>query len=281
MKKHKFLSSTAVVALFAAFIFILPYFGKISSVFIKDTYPNISSENINTVTLQKGDFIVLGSYLNEPILWRVADIDKNNRPMLISEYVISFKAYDAAGKSEVHNGSDYEKCGSPIWKTSTLNQWLNSNEDKVNWKYSAPSAENMHEGLRPYDDEAGFLSKYNFSENQYSMIYDNNGERVFLPNKKTILKKLPKSAHNKKCTKACALNDSSPYGATHGYVWYWTSEKANSNRVSLIVKTSGGDAFYKGLPFDSSIGVCPALYLTSSEINASGDGSIETPYHVS
>lgn len=281
MKKHKFLSSAAVIALFAAFLFALPYFGKMPSVFIKDTRPNISSENAHTAALKSGDFVIFGSYLNEPILWRVADIDKNNRPLLISEYVLCMKAYDAAGKSEAHKGSDYEKCGSPVWETSTLNQWLNSNEDKVNWKYSEPSSENVNEGLRPYNDEPGFLNKKNFTDRQYSLIY-NGKYRVFLPDKNTILKKLPKTAYNKKCTKAFVASDNTPYTAgLGGYIWYWTPKPANSNRVSLVVKTSGSDAFYKGLPFDSSIGVCPALYLTSSDLTVSGNGSIETPYCIS
>lgn len=280
MKNHKFLSSAAVVALFAAFLFILPYFGKMSSVFIKDTEPNISSESAHTAELKKGDFVIFGSYLNEPILWRVADIDKNNRPLLISEYVLCMKAYDAAGKSETHKDSDYEKCGSPKWETSTLRQWLNSNEYKVNWKYSVPSAENVHDGLRAYENEAGFLNQKNFTERQYSLIYNGN-DRVFLPDKNTILKKLPKTAYNKKCTRAFAVSDDTPYSAgLGGYVWYWTPKPANSNRVSLVVKTSGSDAFYKDLPFDSSIGVCPALYLASSDLTVSGNGSRETPYYI-
>lgn len=282
MKKHPWRIPMLICTLTALLLCVLPAVGRFTVTLLPDTAAEISTEPPVQVQLKSGDFVTFGTYLQEPILWRVVQTDDQGRAMLLSEYVLCMKSYDAAGKNEkVHCGSDYEKCGSPAWETSTLRQWLNSREEKITWKYCPPSSENVSNSSNAYDNEAGFLSEKNFTISQYNLIDSSGADRVFLPTEKELLKLLPKDKLSKKCTKSSLLNDNSSFSsALGGNVWYWTPVKANSNRVSLVVKTSASDAFYKALPFDSSIGVCPALYLSSSDVLASGDGRIENPYHI-
>ena len=125
-------------------------------------------------TIKIGDYIILGKYYNEPILWRCADISDKGTLML-SDKILCLKAYDANGNSDFHyvSGafSDIRKqYGSNCWEDSNLRQWLNSNEMNVNWTHDAPTQANVYGGYNPYDNETGFLSSENFTVDELDVI---------------------------------------------------------------------------------------------------------------
>jgi hypothetical protein len=55
-------------------------------------------------TIKVGDYVLFGSYNDEPILWRC--IDTENGVMLLSEYILCMKAYDAAENFSKKNGAE-------------------------------------------------------------------------------------------------------------------------------------------------------------------------------
>lgn len=108
-----------------------------------------------------GDYILFSTYLDEPILWRVIDRDESGDPLLLSEYIITLKAFDASG--DKYTDSRRQKYGSSYWIDSNIRQWLNSADKKIKWKMNEPSAENLWCGFNPYNEESGFLSDDNFT----------------------------------------------------------------------------------------------------------------------
>lgn len=229
------------------------------------------------IVLVTGDYVCFGSYLNEPIIWKVLNIEPNGKTLLISEKIICFKAFNACGQGDKENiDSDIEAFGSSKWETSTLKQWLNSSEKTVSYSHSSPKKECVYKGYNAYDDEPGFLCDDNFSDSQRKII---SCEGIFIPSKEMLQKNLSKSELKKNCTQTAASYNSSPYIVLPQQTyWYWTSSALNKSNVSVIAVTSSG-SFYKTLAFDSSTGVCPALYLNSNKVNIeNGNGTLSEPY---
>lgn len=149
-----------------------------------------AKEAVPESKLNIGDYMELGSYNGEKILWRCVNLDKNGM-MLISDKVISVKPFDFAGESE--NGShargrnsDRKKYGSNYWNDSNIKCWLNSNATVGNIVWlcgNAPIAKNVLTTFNGYADEAGFKS--GFSDNELTAV-----KNVTL---KTILDRYEKS----------------------------------------------------------------------------------------
>ena len=140
-----------------------------------------------------GQFIKMGNYYGEPILWRCINIDGNG-PLILADSILTLKSFDASGSHYYLNG-DYqldspvrndknvdtneplyanrERTGSNLWETSTLRAWLNSSAiaGEVEWLGGVrPDSESVRYGENAYDNEAGFLSSENFSDEEVSVI---------------------------------------------------------------------------------------------------------------
>lgn len=229
-----------------------------------------------TAKLGDGDYIVFGKYKDREILWRVLDTDQDKGALILSEYVLCFKAFDASGyDGKAHKETDASLYGSSSFETSTLKKWLNSKEEKVDYGEYAPTKENVYNGYNAYDNEKGFLCSDNFTDEQLALIGDDG---VFLPSTANIKKYLGKSAA-KRCADSALQGDDSAYISPKSKaVWYWTGDGIPTNNVSVTTVTSSG-TFYKTLAYDSMTGVCPALYLKKAEVTVqSGDGSKDSPY---
>lgn len=141
------------------------------------------------------------------------------------------------------------------WATSDLKLWLNN--------------------------ENGFLSDNNFTESQKRIISTNtDGEKMFLLSKQQ-LQKISESKRAKAPTVSAIKYDGSDKLVIRRNCWYWTSSpiETNSSSVAAVTQTGG---FYKTLPTDALMGVCPAFYLESKTVTiCGGDGSAEKPYVVS
>ncbi len=272
--KKLFVSALAAVVVLAV---AAPYLLKAVSGFItEETAVDISSyTDSHTLTeLEKGDYVLFGSYLGEPILWQVIKTENDGRVLMMTHHVITFKAFDAAGKSEAFHESDSEKYGSAVWENSTLRQWLNSDEENVSYSHCLPEGKSVFGGYNAYADEKGFLHKDNFDDNLKQLIADDG---IFVPDK-NMLEGVSKRA--KSATKSALLSNESPYVASGVRpVWYWTSSPVNSNNVSVTTVTSSG-GYYKALAYDGLTGVAPALYLNDATVLGSGDGTFDKPYLV-
>lgn len=163
------------------------------------TNVNISAAESKTFdiggkTATVGDYFQMGTYNNEPILWRCVDVDENG-PLILSDKVLCLKAFDAAGDNT--NGSHglnnslgemRRSYGSDYWADSNIRDWLNSdaNAGEVVWTCgNAPSKDNLemrgldeaflsdedkamidryNNNIISYDNEAGFLNGFTESE---------------------------------------------------------------------------------------------------------------------
>jgi hypothetical protein len=219
------------------------------------------------VTLQKGDYIFLGRYLRQPILWRVVAV-KQGRPLLFSEYALCFKAFAA---------SENPLAGSSSWQASALRLWLNSKQSVVAWTGAPPIAANVYEGHNAYASEPGFLSRENFTSGELACIAPGD-DKVFLLTQKQ-LQAIPAARRKKAFTQAALRQDDSPYWNARKYGWYWAADPIATNTQSVVAVTSRS-AFYKSLATDGSMGVCPALYCRAAAFSLCGKGTKAAPYQI-
>jgi len=107
---------------------------------------------IEASSVKIGDYLVMGKYLDEQVLWRCVDIDENG-PLMLADKILTAKAFDAPGAHKYSNGNDQaegealpgatgEPVGYPVywnrtltgtnlWEISKLRSWLNSNQELV------------------------------------------------------------------------------------------------------------------------------------------------------
>lgn len=119
-------------------------------------------------SLETGQYLTFGKYYDEPILWRVINTGEDGSPLLLTEHIISLKAFDAKGKEGTHGLSTMY--GSNYWPDSNIRLWLNSASGKVRWLHNPPTADYLCGGMNPYADESGFLCGPNFSGADRSAI---------------------------------------------------------------------------------------------------------------
>lgn len=275
-RKRKKILKYVALFFFVFVIIVLPFCRHFKNTatysYVGNSYNIVASEE-EKVELKQGDYIFFGQYLGEPILWKVADVTKNGKTLLMSEYILCFKAFDScSGKNRER---DVRKYGSSNWDICTLNQWLNSKNNIVEYRHSIPNAKNVMNGMNAYSKEAGFLNQRNFTSNLSGSIVGD----VFVPSEKMLKKyndgKLPK----KYCTKSAIKNNNSGFIlSTKKAMWYWMKDSVSSNNVSVAAVTSSGSK-YKSLAYDSLTGVCPALYVkTNFVVSIAGNGEMNNPY---
>ena len=117
--------------------------------------------------VQLGDYIQLGSYDGEPILWRCVSVDENGPLMLSDRVLCDSMPYDAQTSensvSGSHRRSSYRsKYGSNHWRDSDMRSWLNSDADagQVKWLCGNPPKDGYIMGGGAYDGKAGFLNGF-------------------------------------------------------------------------------------------------------------------------
>ena len=124
--------------------------------------------------VQLGDYIRLGSYDGEPILWRCVSVDENGPLMLSDRVLCDYMPYDAQTSansiSGSHRRSGYRsKYGSNHWRDSDMRSWLNSDAEtgQVKWLCGNPPTKDHvmeYNGEGAYDDKAGFLNGFTRDE---------------------------------------------------------------------------------------------------------------------
>jgi hypothetical protein len=150
---------------------------------VPSVYFQIFAQATNTIKI--GDYVQMGKYYNEPIIWRCVDIDENG-PLMLSDKILTKKPYDASGSHKYLDGTpqsdDYgmrEDYGSDLWETSNIRSWLNSTATAGNviWLDGCPpsadkvaSADDKGGKYYAYDNEKGFLAGGNFTANEINAI---------------------------------------------------------------------------------------------------------------
>lgn len=135
---------------------------------------------IKAFTINIGDYVQMGKYYDEPILWRCVEIDENG-PLMLSDKIITLKAFDAGGNHKYLDGTDQADSretwrvsfGSNLWETSNIRSWLNSTATagNVTWLDGCPPiANNIDSGYNAYACEKGFLAEGNFTESERKII---------------------------------------------------------------------------------------------------------------
>lgn len=142
-------------------------------------------ENPTVAKTSLGAKITLGTYNNEPIVWRVIHISEDGtRAVALADSIITMKAFDAAegGTFNKLDSADYWKTktadldpetqravrGDNRWERSNIRVWLNSARANVKYEDQAPTSTAMSEKRNGYHTEAGFLSA--FTEEELSAI---------------------------------------------------------------------------------------------------------------
>lgn len=121
------------------------------------------------MSINIGEYVQMGTYYGQPILWRCVDIDENG-PLMLSDKILCIKAYDAGGSdtSGSHGREPgRESYGSNYWADSNIRSWLNSTASAGNVEWlcgNPPVADELYNVYNAYDDEAGFLSNFTESE---------------------------------------------------------------------------------------------------------------------
>jgi len=179
---NKIVCTVLITFIFATHIFLSP--GLIS----KKPVKAFAAAQINI-----GDYMELGTYFGEPILWRCVDQDSNG-PLMLSDRILCLKPFDAAGKHKYPDGTSQfditaqrerdsitkqyiylnrNSAGSNLWEPSSLRSWLNSEASAgdVNWiGGSVPTQMNVYNRSNDYGNEAGFLSSRNFNSSELDCI---------------------------------------------------------------------------------------------------------------
>ena len=140
----------------------------------------------DTDTLLKlGDKVLFGTYLEEPIEWRVIQLGEDGAAVLISEYILTMKAFSAADSGSFNyddDGNSYWSVGeteadrdlalqayvrgSSSWVQSDLRIWLNSDKENVVYDGIGPVAGAMCNIKNGYASEAGFLTGFTAQERE-------------------------------------------------------------------------------------------------------------------
>ena len=118
-----------------------------------------------------GDYIRLGSYDGEPILWRCVSVDENGPLMLSDRVLCDSMPYDAQTSENSTSGSHHRsgyrsKYGSNHWRDSDMRSWLNSDAEagQVKWLCGNPPKDGYIMGGGAYDGKAGFLNGFTRDE---------------------------------------------------------------------------------------------------------------------
>lgn len=124
--------------------------------------------NKASVSLEIGDYILIGKYYDEPILWRYVADDENGMLML-SDKILCRKLFDASGQNGSH--SRRQTYSSNYWADSNIRSWLNSSAPagEVIWLCGNPPVPSLEYWYR-YDNEKGFLADGNFTATERNAI---------------------------------------------------------------------------------------------------------------
>ena len=289
----------------------------LSVVMVLSLCPLIAKAEGTKPNIKIGDYIKLGTYENEPILWRCVDIDDNG-PLMLMDKVLGSMPYDAKtsenSATRSHSRNSFRSSyGSNHWRDSNMRSWLNSDADagKVDWLCGNPPKSDYVGYGSEYDKKAGFLNGFSKAEiaaiktvtqrsivshPEYSAGYI-AGPGADLPYNTDIASVaygFEKAYYENIIDKVflpdvkqlnTIYNNSNILGNYYlaknkdGIRWsYWLRTPiTDCNHDMRYVETDGN--IYRVAPYFGHIGVRPAFYLdTDYYIVSEGNGEVNSPY---
>lgn len=243
-----------------------------------------SSNGIQVKDINNDSMIKFGRYLNDELIWRV--VNKDNEIMLVSEYVIDVKSYDAAESGnyrkvggEYSNDISVQQYGDNEWEISNIREWLNSSDEKVKYSSQPPNQNATEKEHSSYENETGFL--YHFAKEEMDIIkpikHGKVLDRVYLLSVEEVSNF---SEKRRKITDNAFIKHGKydEYIKKGEYLDYWLrTAKDKSKTFVNIVST------FNHIQYDyasvSYVGVLPVLNLEIFN-DVEGDGTIEEPYYI-
>ncbi len=225
-----------------------------------------------------GDYISFGKYYGEPIMWKCVANDTDGI-MLVSEYILCLKAFDAAESGTAHQGSgNVQKYGSNIWSNSNIREWLNSSAQTVSFTTQAPVKSAVGGGYNSYADEPGFLSNFSQVERDgiKAVSIDGVTDKVFLLTVDEVIKYFGDGERRKKITNTGNQKSEYKVESENNYWYYWTRSPFSGFTFILQVVGGSGNLDNAGA-YVGGEGVVPALHL-SPYIPINGTGTESDPW---
>ncbi len=223
--------------------------------------------------IKVGDYVQFGKYYGDPILWKCVK-KEDGSPMLVSEYILCLKAFDAAESGIDSVGSDdVQKFGSNKWSSSNIKEWLNS-EGKVNYTTQAPVKGSVNEN--EYADEPGFLSNFSSLERDLVKPVDHDGvtDKVYLLSDDELA--LLRGEIAREPTNKAIQNSSYKDLKFSVGIGYWTRTPSTVYLTTAhFVSPLGyiGESVVNG----GTVGILPVINL-KSDMFTSGKGTKAEPY---
>ena len=275
----------------------------------------VSVQASSKPNIQIGDYVKMGTYNGNSILWRCVSIDADG-PLMLADKIVDKLAYDAKtndnSNSKSHSRSykrdDY---GSNYWRDSNMRSWLNSTATagKVDWLCGNPPKDGYVSGTGAYNNKAGFLNEFSKAEiaamktvTQRSLVShpeynkgivegDANSDLLYYTDISEAVANYDSSYFETTTEKVFLLdvkqanavwrNLKGYYVAYNngGMAWpYWLrTPVTDCNHDMRYISSSGQVGRYA--PWYSDLGVRPAFYLDSEYfVSSSGNGSQSNPY---
>ncbi len=111
-----------------------------------------------------GDYVQLGVYRDEPLIWRYAGDDENGK-LMFNKGIICYKSFDAAGEHDFAPENEPIFFGLNLWSKSNIRDWLNSDDKIVTYTCGNPPKQGkVWLDFNVYDKERGFLTNFTDSE---------------------------------------------------------------------------------------------------------------------
>ena len=289
----------------------------LSVVMVLSLCPLIAKAEGTKPNIKIGDYIKLGTYENEPILWRCVDIDDNG-PLMLMDKVLGSMPYDAKtsenSATRSHSRNSFRSSyGSNHWRDSNMRSWLNSDADagKVDWLCGNPPKSDYVGYGSEYDKKAGFLNGFSKAEiaaiktvtqrsivshPEYSAGYiaGPGSDLPYNTDIASVAYGFEKAYYENIIDKVflpdvkqlnTIYNNSNILGNYYlaknkdGIRWsYWLRTPiTDCNHDMRYVETDGN--IYRVAPYFGHIGVRPAFYLdTDYYIVSEGNGEVNSPY---
>ena len=265
--------------------------------------------------IQIGDYVKMGTYNGNSILWRCVSIDADG-PLMLADKIVDTLAYDAKtndnSSSKSHSRSyKRDSYGSNYWRDSNMRSWLNSTATagKVDWLCGNPPKDGYVSGTGAYNNKAGFLNEFSKAEiaamktvTQRSLVShpeynkgivegDANSDLLYYTDISEAVANYDSSYFETTTEKVFLLdvkqanavwkNLKGYYVAYNndGMAWpYWLrTPVTDCNHDMRYISSSGQVGRYA--PWYSDLGVRPAFYLDSQYfVSVSGNGSQSNPY---
>lgn len=200
---------------------------------------------VHAYVIKSGDYISLGTYNGEPILWRVVGDADGDNLRLISDKVIMLKAFDGRHAT----GTDAQMAnGSGRWSNSNIRSWLNSAATAVGYACGNKpilGAVSTNE----YDREAGFLTNFSRAERGYIKKV-NNYTTLNISNADYSLSGSTELSYDRDAATA-GTNTSDAYNEMSMEYFYLPTAE-DIQYIENNVYTFGAE-YHKGLPTEEAV----------------------------